>query len=135
MTTATGLTSEIRQVLQDAVPIIVKIALELDINVAFGQDGLGSVLSARKPLVTTYDFNEQFVSARPVNDDFTASWMSTGNTTNLRTLLLQLSDHKDMITICITRKFKLFFPLCLLTPFSLDLECVFPNPFPTARMV
>lgn len=107
MTTATGLTSEIRQVLQDAVPIIVKIALDLNINVAFGQDGLGSLLSARKPLVTTYDFNEQFVSTRPVDDDFTASWMSTGNTTSLRTLLMQLSDHKDMITIYITRKFKL----------------------------
>jgi hypothetical protein len=53
-TLSSFLTSEVCDVLQEAVPIILQIALELNINLAFEQGGLGPFLSTRRPLVTTY---------------------------------------------------------------------------------
>jgi hypothetical protein len=54
-------TSEVCKVLQEAVPIIVQIALDLGINLAFEQGGLGSSLSSRRPLVTNFmDINWQY---------------------------------------------------------------------------
>jgi hypothetical protein len=46
------LDSEVCKVLQEAVPIILEIALELNINLVFEQDGLGSFLSTGRSLVT-----------------------------------------------------------------------------------
>ena len=122
------LTSEICEVLQEAIPIICQIALELDINLVFEQDGLGSFLSTRRPLVTTCVLTSEFISTQRVDydyDNITALWMSAGNTITLLTLPMQLTDHKDTIIIYTTRKFKIYFLLCLLTSFSQDLEYVF----------
>ena len=46
--------------LEEAVPIILQIALELNINLVFEQDGLGSFLSTRRSLVTTCVLNSEF---------------------------------------------------------------------------
>ena len=54
------LSPEVCNVLQEAAPIILQIALDLDINLVFEQDGLGSFLSTRRPLVTTYVFKFRF---------------------------------------------------------------------------
>ncbi|KAF8159297.1 glycoside hydrolase family 5 protein [Crassisporium funariophilum] len=52
--------SEVRKVLQDAVPIIAKVSLQLALNVAFDQGGLRSSLGGRQPLVTAFmDINWQ----------------------------------------------------------------------------
>lgn len=60
-TLSTILSSEVCQVLQEAIPIILEIALELSINLVFGQDELGSSLSARRPLVSNFmDINWQY---------------------------------------------------------------------------
>jgi len=55
-TTATFsfLTSEVCDVLQEAIPIILQIALDLEINLVFEQDGLSSFLSSRNQLITTF---------------------------------------------------------------------------------
>ena len=120
------LTPDVCKVLQEAAPIIFQIALDLDINLVFEQDGLGSFLSTRRPLVTKYVSNSGFVSTQRVETIITtALWISTGSTITLLTLLMQQTDHKDTIIIYITRKFKIIFYFCLLTSFPLDLECVF----------
>lgn len=46
--------AEVRQVLLDAVPILVQVSEQLSLNTVFSQNGLGSHLKARPPLVTTY---------------------------------------------------------------------------------
>ncbi|KAF8810492.1 glycoside hydrolase family 5 protein [Phlegmacium glaucopus] len=51
---ATLYSSEIRQVLREAIPMIVQIASELNINLAFDQDGLRSSLSTKEPLVANF---------------------------------------------------------------------------------
>ena len=115
-TTATHssfLTPEVCKVLHEAVPIILQIALDLDINLAFEQGGLGSFLSTKRPLVTKYVLNSEFVSTQRV-DDITALWISTGNTITLLTLLMQQTDHKDTIIIYITRKSKKLFSTLLI---------------------
>ena len=56
-TLSSFLDSEVCKVLQEAVPIILQIAFELNINLVFEQDGLGSFLSTRRSLVTTYVLN------------------------------------------------------------------------------
>jgi hypothetical protein len=56
------LTSEVCEVLQEAVPIILQIALELTINLTFELDGLASFLSTRRSLVTTCVLYSEFVS-------------------------------------------------------------------------
>jgi len=53
-TLSSSLASEVCKVLEEAVPIILQIALELEINLVFEQDGLGSFLSTRRSLVTTF---------------------------------------------------------------------------------
>jgi len=53
--------AEVRQVLLDAVPILVQVSEQLNLNTVFSQNGLGSRLRARQPLVTTFmDINWQF---------------------------------------------------------------------------
>ena len=106
-TLSSFLAPEVCKVLQEAVPIILQIALELGINLAFEQDGLGSYLSTR-PLVTKYVLKSEFVSTQHV-DNITVLWISAGNTITLLTLLMQQTDHKDTILTCITRKFKIIF--------------------------
>ena len=109
-TLSSFLTSEICQVLQDAIPIILQIALDLNINVDFEHGGLWSLLSTKRQLVTRCGLNSGFVSTCRVDrDDFIVSWMSTGSTITLLILLMRLRDHKDTITIYITRKFELPF--------------------------
>jgi hypothetical protein len=107
-TLSSFLASEVCKVLQEAVPIILQIALDLGINLAFEKGGLGSSLSTRRPLVTKYVLNSEFVFTQRV-DSITALWISAGNTITLLTLLMRLTDHKDMIIIYITRKFKIVF--------------------------
>lgn len=51
-TLSSVLSSEVCTVLQEAIPIVLEIALELNINLGFGQDGLGSCLSSKRPLVS-----------------------------------------------------------------------------------
>jgi len=53
-TLSSFLTPEVCKVLEEAVPIILQIALDLDINLAFEQDGFGSFSSTRRPLVTNF---------------------------------------------------------------------------------
>ena len=53
------LSAEVCKVLQDAIPIIFQIALELDLNLVFGQDGLGSFTG--RPLISTCGLNSEFV--------------------------------------------------------------------------
>ena len=98
--------------LHEAIPIILQIALELDINLDFEQDGLGSFLSTRRPLVTTCVLTSEFISTQRVDydyDNITASWISAGSTITVLTLPMQLTDHKDTIIIYTTRKFKIIF--------------------------
>ena len=112
---STILSSEVCKVLQEAIPIILQIALILNINLAFGQDGLGPSLCTRWSLVSRCGLNSKFVSTRCVDHAYlTASWISTGNTITLLTLLMQPSDHKDTTIICITRKFQLPFLLLVI---------------------
>jgi hypothetical protein len=101
------LSPDVCKVLQEAAPIILQIALDLGINLAFEQDGLGSFLSTRRPLVTAYVLNSSLTQR--VWHNITALWISTGNTITLLTLLMQQTDHKDTIIIYITRKFKIIF--------------------------
>ena len=111
-TLSSFLTSEVCKVLQEAVPMILQIALELDINLDFEQDGLGSFLSTRRSLVTTCVLTSKFISTQRVDydyDNITALWTSTGSTTTLLILLMQLKDHKDTIIIYTTRKFQILF--------------------------
>ena len=61
-TTSSFLGSELSKVLEQSFPIILQIASDLDINLAFEQDGLESSLSTRRPLVTKYVLNSEFVS-------------------------------------------------------------------------
>lgn len=106
------LSSEVCDVLHEAVPIILQIALELNINLVFEQDGLWSFLSTRRSLVTTCVLKSEFVSTQRVDHDYdniTVLWMSVGSTITLLTLLMQPTDHKDMIVIYIIRKFKIVF--------------------------
>ena len=53
-TLSSFLAPEVCEVLQEAAPIISQIASDLGINLVFEQDGLGSLLSTRRPLVTKY---------------------------------------------------------------------------------
>ena len=111
-TLSSFLTSEVCEVLHEAIPIILQIALELDINLDFEQDGLGSFLSTRRPLVTTCVLTSEFISTQRVDydyDNITASWISAGSTITVLTLPMQLTDHKDTIIIYTTRKFKIIF--------------------------
>ena len=103
-TLSSFLDSEVCKVLEEAVPIILQIASDCDINLVFEQDGLGSFLSTRRPLVTTYVLNLEFVSTQRV-DIITALWISAGSTIILLTPLMQQTDHKDTIVILITREF------------------------------
>ena len=78
---SSSLTPEIRQVLEDAIPIITEVALELKINLVFEQNDLRSRLARESLLVAKYELNSKFVSAHPVNhDDITALWMLAGST-------------------------------------------------------
>ena len=61
------LSFDVCKVLQEAAPIIFQIALDLEINLVFGNDGLGSFLSTRRPLVTKYVLNSEFVSIQRVD--------------------------------------------------------------------
>ena len=87
---SSSLSAEIRQVLQDANPIIAQLASELKVNMVFEQDGLRSSLSSSSPLVTKYEFDSEFVYMRHIDDDFTALWICTGNTIIPPTLLTRL---------------------------------------------
>jgi hypothetical protein len=121
-TLSTILSSEVCKVLQEAIPIILQIALELNIDLAFGQDGLGPSSCTRRSLVSRCGLNPEFVSACRVDHAYlTASWISTGNSITLLTLLLQPWDHKDTTIIYITRKFQLSF-----LPF-LVMNLIFPR--------
>ncbi|KDR80884.1 hypothetical protein GALMADRAFT_60653 [Galerina marginata CBS 339.88] len=52
--------SEVRDVLRDAIPILVEVTRQLSVNTAFAQEGLRSSLAARRPLITTFmDINWQ----------------------------------------------------------------------------
>lgn len=53
-TLASIFNSEVRQVLLDAIPVLAQVAKQLDLNMEFAHGDLGSILRARKPLVTTY---------------------------------------------------------------------------------
>ena len=121
------LTSEIQQVLRDAIPIIATITLELNVNTDFEQNGLRSRLASASPMVAKYGLNSEIFSAHRVDlDDFTALWMLAGNTIIPLTQPMQPWDRKRTIIIYITRKFELLF--CsgyLITPSYLDLGCVF----------
>ena len=88
-TTATlsSLNTEVCKVLQQAVPIILQIASELGINLSFEHDGLGFSLPTRRPLVTKYVLNSEFVFAQRV-DNIAVLWMSAGNLITLLTLLV-----------------------------------------------
>ena len=46
--------AEVRQVLLDSIPILAQVSEQLGLNTEFSQNGLGSRLRARLPLVTTY---------------------------------------------------------------------------------
>ena len=46
--------AEVRQVLLDSIPILAQVSEQLGLNTEFTQNGLGSRLRARSPLVTTY---------------------------------------------------------------------------------
>ena len=73
--------------LQQAVPIILQIASDLGINLDFEHDGLESFLSTRRPLVTKYVLNSEFVFAQRV-DNIAVLWMSAGNLITFLTLLV-----------------------------------------------
>ena len=64
---SSSFTPEIRQVLEDAIPIFMNIALGLGVNTVFDQDGLRSRLASRSPLVAKCGLNSEFVSARRVH--------------------------------------------------------------------
>ena len=117
------LTSEIQQVLRDAIPI----TLELNVNIDFEQNGLRSRLASASPMVAKYGLNSEFFSAHRTDlDDFIALWMLAGNTITPLTQPMQPWDRKHTIIIYITRKFELlFYSGYLITSFYLDLECVF----------
>lgn len=51
-----SLAPEIRQALNDAIPIFTNIASQLEVNILFDQDGLRSRLANRKGLVSKYEF-------------------------------------------------------------------------------
>ena len=127
--------------LEEAVPIILQIALELNINLVFEQDGLGSFLSTRRSLVTTCVLNSDFFFSSLHNvliydyDNIAVLWISSGSSTTLLTLLMQPTDHKDTMIIYITRKFKLLFFFCLLTSLSLSLDLGYVNPFKPRRVI
>ena len=69
-TLSSFLTSEVCKELQEAVPIILQIALELNINLAFEQNGLGSFLSTRRSLVTACVLNSELLSMQRVDYDY-----------------------------------------------------------------
>ena len=64
---SSSLGSEIQQVLRDAIPFIADIPSELNVNINFGQNGLGSRLSSQSPLIAKYVLNSESVSARRVD--------------------------------------------------------------------
>ena len=134
---SSSLTPEIRQTLEDAIPIITEIVSQLNVNIVFDRNGLRSRLASESPLVAKYELNLEVVSARRVDhDDFTALWMLAGSTIILLTQPMQPWGRKHTIIIYITRKFGLlFYSNCIITSFYLDLECVFfTNFFPTTRV-
>ena len=130
---SSSLTSEIQQVLRDAISIIAEVSLGLKVNLDFEQDDLRARLASGSPLVAKYGLNSEFVSARRVvHDDFTALWMSAGSTIIPLTQLMQPWDRRHTIIIYITRKFEfLFYSGYLVTSCYLDLGCVFANSFQT----
>ena len=129
---SSSLTSEIRQALEEAIPIFTEIALGLKVNIVFDQNGLRSRLAGGSPLVAKYGLNSEFFSAHRVDhDDFTALWMLAGSTIILLTQLMQPWDRKHTIIIYITRKFELLFWLynnLILFRFGVCFRQLFSNP-------
>ena len=113
------LTPEVREALEDAIPIFTNIASQLKVNLVFDQNGLRSRLGNGNPLVAKYGLNSKnFVLACVHRDDFIVLWMLAGNTIIPLTQLMQLWDSKHTIIIYITRKLELlFFTLVIYLPY------------------